>query len=242
MLLETKDSPQVEAAEPALPKSEKSTPDDFPQVEGVELSKVGLGAAKGMSDELWSEALRKIAPIEGGSPWWVGDLLVLQPKRYGETFAAAQELTGYKVQRLKDLKYVASKVPAAVREPSLSIWVHKVVATMHPAEQELWLKHAAEEGWTAKSLRDEVEEFREEMKQRRQGGGQDESFPGGEYRPPTPLEQANRCTEAVLDAIAQLRAIDAGGWPQSSEVIEAKIRQLRDLCDAKLAEFGQERP
>jgi hypothetical protein len=90
--------------------------------------------------------------VQRASSWWIGDLLVFAGKRYGETYVAAQDATGYKLQTLKNFAWVARKCPPSMRRPELSWRAHKIVASRPDNERRRWLDRAVREEWTSAKL------------------------------------------------------------------------------------------
>jgi len=131
--------------------AEMSFSGDVLTIEGMRCSRTAIAIPDNLSGPGCLTALGRAAGMERGSPWWVGDLLVYYGKHYGETYAAALEVTGYSLGHLRNLKSVALRVRPGVRRSDLAWGVHKVVVACDEDDQLTWLA-LAENGWTAKDL------------------------------------------------------------------------------------------
>ena len=63
----------------------------------------------------WVEQGRWLGAIGRGSGWWIGDWVRYGSVRYGDKYAAAAQVTGYDVQSLMNMSYVASRFDASRR-------------------------------------------------------------------------------------------------------------------------------
>lgn len=103
------------------------------------------------------EALaRMFGQLHRTSAWLLGDLLNYGEKVYGETYTQASEATGLAEQTLMNYASVCGRVPRSRRRKTLPFSVHAEVASLPPAEQEMWLKRAASEKWTRGRIREEL--------------------------------------------------------------------------------------
>lgn len=88
--------------------------------------------------------------------WWIGDWLLYGNKRYGERYARAARITGYDVQSLMNMVWVASSFEPARRRDALS-WSHRAeVAALTPEEQDDWLTRAEAQRMFVRCLRTEI--------------------------------------------------------------------------------------
>lgn len=87
------------------------------------------------------------------SAWLIGDLLNHIERVYGETYAQAAEATGLSKGALMNYTSVCRNIPRSRRRPTVPFSTHMDVAYLEPAEQERWLKEAADKGWTKEELR-----------------------------------------------------------------------------------------
>jgi hypothetical protein len=104
----------------------------------------------------WVEQGRFLGAIGRGSAWWIGDWLRYGSSRYGDRYAAASQLTGYDVQSLMNMTYVASRFDSSRRRPGLSFSHHAELAGLAPEDQELWLDRAEAGALSVRALRTEL--------------------------------------------------------------------------------------
>jgi hypothetical protein len=109
----------------------------------------------------WVEQGRCLGAIGRGSAWWIGDWVRYGSVRYGDKYAAASQVTGYDVQSLMNMSYVASRFDASRRRPGLSFSHHAELAGLPPEDQELWLDRAEAGGLPVRTLRAELRKARE---------------------------------------------------------------------------------
>jgi hypothetical protein len=70
-------------------------------------------------------------------------------------------VTGYDVQSLMNMSYVASRFEPSRRRPGLSFSHHAELAGLAPEDQELWLDRAEAGGLSVRALRIELRKARE---------------------------------------------------------------------------------
>lgn len=106
--------------------------------------------------EEWLESGRKLGLLGRNVPWWIGDWLRYGNHAYGERYVRAARVTGYDVQTLMNMVYVASHFPATRRRGSLSWSHHAELAALDPDEQDSWLDRAEAERLSVRCLRQEL--------------------------------------------------------------------------------------
>lgn len=102
----------------------------------------------------WNEAGRRLGAIGRGVGWWIGDWLLYGNHRFGERYVRAKRLTGYDVQTLMNMAYVASRFDPARRRANLSFSHHAELAAEAPEDQERWLARSETEGLSVRCLRE----------------------------------------------------------------------------------------
>lgn len=115
----------------------------------------------------WAEQGRRLGVIGRSAGWWIGDWLRYGNAKFGERYVRASRITGYDVQTLMNMVYVASRFEPSRRRENLS-WSHhaEVAAAQDSAEQDRWLDHAESERLSVRCLREEMRRerrMREEM-------------------------------------------------------------------------------
>jgi hypothetical protein len=97
--------------------------------------------------------------------WWIGDWLRYGNVTYGERYVRAARVTGYDVQTLMNMVYVASHIESSRRRENLSWSHHAEVAALPPAAQDRWLVHAETERLSVRCLREEIRRERRVLEQ-----------------------------------------------------------------------------
>ena len=88
------------------------------------------------------------------SAWLLGDLMNHVERVYGETVGQLAEATGLSPGTIHNYTSVCAHIPRSRRRAALPFSTHAEVAYLEPAEQEEWLKKAAEHNWTKSQLRE----------------------------------------------------------------------------------------
>lgn len=108
----------------------------------------------------WAEHGRRLGVIGRGAGWWIGDWLRYGNERFGERYVRASRITGYDVQTLMNMVYVASRFEAHERREGLS-WSHHAEVAAHPVEDRTrWLDMAESERLSVRCLREELRRAR----------------------------------------------------------------------------------
>jgi hypothetical protein len=104
----------------------------------------------------WTRQGRCLGSAGRASGWWLGDWIRYGNARYGEKYGAAARVTGYDVQSLMNMAYVASRFKISRRREKLSFSHHAELAALAPDAQERWLDRAELEGLSLRRLREEL--------------------------------------------------------------------------------------
>ena len=104
----------------------------------------------------WVEHGRRLGVIGRGVGWWVGDWLRYGNMKFGERYARASRITGYDVQTLMNMVYVASAYDVSERRANLSFSHHAELAALPPAARERWLDLAESNRLSVRCLREEL--------------------------------------------------------------------------------------
>jgi len=113
----------------------------------------------------WVRVGHRLGGMARCSQWWVGDWIRYGTARWGEKYKEAARITGYDVQSLRNIAYVAGRVEASRRRDDLTWSHHAEVSSLEPDEQGSWLGLAASERMSVADLRIELRTAR-----RRSGG------------------------------------------------------------------------
>ena len=110
-----------------------------------------------MTEEEWENAgpaFLTLLTVQNAINWWTGDWLNEGDKRYGKTYEQAQRITGWKLNRLKNYKWVSRRVKKSTRVDSLSWAHHREVAKIESTEdQALWLERSEANRWSVSELK-----------------------------------------------------------------------------------------
>jgi len=109
----------------------------------------------------WVEQGRLLGAIGRASAWWIGDWIRYGSARYGDKYAPASRVTGYDVQSLMNMAYVASRFEVSRRRSGLSFSHHAELAGLAPDDQELWLDRAEAGRLSVRALRSELRKTRQ---------------------------------------------------------------------------------
>lgn len=107
------------------------------------LSKVAWNPEGELSLAGWLAQGQKLGHMGRSAGWWIGDWLRYGNAAYGERYVRAARATGYDVQTLMNMVYVASRFPASRRRENLSWSHHEALAALEPEEQDMWLDQAS---------------------------------------------------------------------------------------------------
>ncbi len=119
----------------------------------AKVTNVSWSAPEALSFEQWVRDGRRLGMIGRGVGWWIGDWLRFGNARYGEKYARAAKITGYDVQTLMNMVYVASNIEPARRRETLSWSHHAELASLSRAEQDSWMDRADACRLSARDLR-----------------------------------------------------------------------------------------
>jgi hypothetical protein len=130
----------------------------------VELTRVGWTPRRDIGLAEWSAVGRRFGEIGRCSQWWLGDWILYGNQRFGERYTRAVKLTGYDVQSLMNMVYVASRFVISRRRENLSWSHHAALAALDVHEQERWLQRAGAERLSVADLRAELRSRRHALK------------------------------------------------------------------------------
>lgn len=128
-----------------------------PTVRGF--SPVGYNPPADLTQEEWRQAGETILLVDRFKNFAMGDWMNAGETRWGETYTQyIDEYAWGSYEKLRKLAWVARNVPHANRTPSLTWTHHHHVASLAPDEQRFWLAEASANQWTARELRDAIQE------------------------------------------------------------------------------------
>lgn len=104
----------------------------------------------------WILLGRRLGAISRGVAWWIGDWVNYGNANFGEKYSRAARITGYDVQSLMNMSYVASRFDRSRRRENLSWSHHAELAALAAEYQEMWLDHAERNHLSVRGLREAV--------------------------------------------------------------------------------------
>jgi hypothetical protein len=108
----------------------------------------------------WVKTGQRLGGMTRCSQWWLGDWVRYGNARWGEKYKEASRITGYDVQSLRNMAYVAGSIETYRRRDNLTWSHHAEVAPLDPEEQDRWLKLAETERMSVADLRIELRSAR----------------------------------------------------------------------------------
>jgi hypothetical protein len=113
----------------------------------------------------WATAGQRLGAMGRCGQWGLGDWIQYGNAKFGERYALAARITGYDVQTLMNMVYVASRFEISRRRENLSWSHHEAVAALDLAEQERWLDRAVADRLSVSDLRVELRHARRSSKE-----------------------------------------------------------------------------
>lgn len=108
----------------------------------------------------WIIQGRRLGTIGRGVAWWIGDWVNYGNTKFGQKYSRAARITGYDVQSLMNMSYVASRFDCSRRRENLSWSHHAEVAALAIEYQEMWLENAEKKNMSVRGLREVVRTWR----------------------------------------------------------------------------------
>jgi hypothetical protein len=108
----------------------------------------------------WAEQGRRLGVLGRAAGWWIGDWLRFGNARFGERYTRAARITGYDVQTLMNMVYVASRYDVTKRRENLSWSHHAELAALDPTHREPLLDLAESQRMSVRCLREEMRRLR----------------------------------------------------------------------------------
>lgn len=130
-------------------------------IDGLALtSDVGLSLAKDLSYAEWEQVGFKLANFGRSMQWWIGDWINYGSKKYGETYKAAIEATGFSYSTVSKFSSISSSFEFCRRRQNLTFRHHAEVLGLDNTQQDELLEIAETEGWSCNRLREEVRKLK----------------------------------------------------------------------------------
>lgn len=126
----------------------------------------------------WILLGRRLGAISRGVAWWIGDWVNYGNANFGEKYSRAARITGYDVQSLMNMSYVASRFDSSRRRENLSWSHHAELASLAAEYQEMWLDYAERNHLSVRGLRESVRTSRASRLRSDLEEGQPKANPG----------------------------------------------------------------
>jgi len=104
----------------------------------------------------WVRAGARLGAMTRCSQWLLGDWIRYGTSRWGEKYSEAARITGYDIQSLRNIAYIAGAIEPYRRRDNLTWSHHAEVCALETEEQERWLDVAAEQRMSVADLRMEL--------------------------------------------------------------------------------------
>lgn len=104
----------------------------------------------------WVHVGHRLGVMGRCSQWWLGDWIRYGNMRWGEKYKEAARVTGYDVQTLRNIAYVARQIDVSRRRDNLTWSHHAEVCALEPDEQDRWLDFASDQRMSVADLRLEL--------------------------------------------------------------------------------------
>lgn len=126
----------------------------------VDITDVSWTAARDLDLETWTLQGKRLGSLGRAVKWWIGDWLRYGNVKWGERYVRAARITGYDVQTLMNIVYVASHFEVDERRGDLSWSHHAEIASVAPDERGAWLDRAETDRLSVRCLREELRRHR----------------------------------------------------------------------------------
>jgi hypothetical protein len=138
---------------------------------GASLTPVSWIPTRDLDLAEWTAAGRRLGAIGRCGQWGLGDWIRYGNAKFGERYSRAARITGYDVQTLMNMVYVASRFTISRRRENLSWSHHETLAALDADAQEHWLDRAAAERLSISDLRLELRDWRRRARENVDGSG-----------------------------------------------------------------------
>ena len=128
-----------------------------PAGDGIEITTLGLNVQGNLAFDDWQDLGYTLCSLRRAMTWCIGDWLNYGEFRYGEMYAQGEAVTGMNPDYLRNLKWIASRIPMSLRRDNRGLSWHQPVASLETeAERKFWLELADRQDWTRAELRAQI--------------------------------------------------------------------------------------
>lgn len=120
-----------------------------------QMTTTGVVLTRAPQFEEWYAAMTWAQAVDGAVQFWLGDLIEIGERCFGEKYTQALDATHYAEKTLRNAAYVARSIPPERRRSPdvVSFGHHAEVAPLPPEQQEYWLTKVEAEHLTREDLR-----------------------------------------------------------------------------------------
>jgi hypothetical protein len=136
-----------------VPDRQRGDPLDTGVVAG-KFTETSYEPPAGLKYDQWLDIVATFGRMARSCQWWIGDTILFGDRKYGETYAAAEEATGLDPGTLSNIVSVCDRIEKPRRRGNLSFSHHAEVAYLDERDADLLLDQAEEKGWGVRRLRD----------------------------------------------------------------------------------------
>ena len=141
------------------------------------ISSVAWVPSREMELPEWVAAGRRLGVMGRCGQWGIGDWIRYGNAKFGERYARAARITGYDVQTLTNMVYVASRFEISRRRENLSWSHHETLASLDIDGQEHWLDDAISRRLSVSDLRLVLRSSRRGLRRMFDGGRESSAAP-----------------------------------------------------------------
>ena len=166
------------------------------------LTAVSWRAHVDLTHEEWAAQGGRLGAASRSTNWWLGDWVRFGKSRYGEKYELAAQITGYDIQTLSNMVYVASRFDFSRRRENVAWSIHAEIAPLEPAEQDHWLERVVATPLSVRALRAQLREHGRGSRTARSPHAQDSATP--RLTSATETRQCPNCGAAITFPSAEL--------------------------------------
>lgn len=149
----------------------------------------------------WARQGKRLGSIGRGASWWIGDWVNYGNTKFGEKYVRAAQVTGYDVQSLMNMAYVAGRYEFSRRREKLSWSHHAEVAGLPQEERDRWLTLAESRHISVHGLREELRSWRAREKKALTGAEDATAGQAIDVLVPDETARCPKCGYALHDAL-----------------------------------------
>lgn len=100
----------------------------------------------------FEKAYQVLLKYKGAIAWWMGDLINLGKGTFGEKYSQIVDSTDHDIDTIRYWAYVASRVPIALRHPTIAFRTYQLLAKLEADEMKMLVQKILDEDLTSKDV------------------------------------------------------------------------------------------